>query len=76
MKKFPRDDLVKELNNNNIFAGQVHVPCDEYSCFKKFKTKLPGLRKFQKNQFSIPCGWWVSEKRGYNDFKKVLELIS
>ena len=75
-EKISRDDLVKELNNNNIFAGQVHVPCDEYSCFKKFKTKLPGLRKFQKNQFSIPCGWWVSEKEAIMISKKVLELIS
>jgi perosamine synthetase len=57
--KICRDDLLKCLNDEGIKAGVVHIPNDEYTVFSKFRTNLPGTREFSKNQFSLPCGWWL-----------------
>lgn len=54
-----RDDILKKLNDEGIMAGLVHVPNNDYSCFKKSKTKLPGVDEFSRCQFSLPCGWWM-----------------
>lgn len=56
-----RDDIVKSLNDDGIAAGLVHVPNDDYTCFLRNKTNLPGVRKFARRHFSIPCGWWLEE---------------
>jgi dTDP-4-amino-4,6-dideoxygalactose transaminase len=56
-----RDDIVKSLNDDGIAAGLVHVPNDDYTCFLRNKVHLPGVRKFARRHFSIPCGWWLEE---------------
>lgn len=56
-----RDELLQKLNAEGIMAGVVHIPNDEYTAFQSSKTDLPGLRQFSKVQFSLPCGWWLSE---------------
>jgi dTDP-4-amino-4,6-dideoxygalactose transaminase len=59
--KMQRDAIIMDLNNIGIGAGLIHLPNDGYSAFKDFATDLPGLRDFEKNQLSLPCGWWLSE---------------
>lgn len=70
-----RDELIDQLASNGIHSGQVHVPNDEYSCFKNYATDLPGVRKFSAHQISIPCGWWISQDDAQSIGLKVLELI-
>jgi len=55
-----RDELLKALNAEGIMAGVVHVPNDDYTAFREFKSDLPGVREFSSNQLSIPCGWWLN----------------
>lgn len=57
-----RDAIVKDLNSEGIMAGLVHVPNDVYTCFQRSQSDLPGIRKFARRHFSIPCGWWLSEE--------------
>lgn len=60
--RFPfRDELLRRLNEEGIGAGLVHVPNDGYTCFKEFATPLTGVSYFSTRQFSLPCGWWLSE---------------
>jgi dTDP-4-amino-4,6-dideoxygalactose transaminase len=59
--RLTRDQLLKELNAEGIMAGVVHVPNDDYTCFKQFKADLSGVRQFASRQFNLPCGWWLSE---------------
>jgi len=55
-----RDELLKALNAEGIMAGVVHVPNDDYTCFKSSNhATLPGVREFSGHQFSIPVGWWL-----------------
>lgn len=55
-----RDELLKKLNAEGIHAGLVHVPNDDYSCWKDQQVELPGVRYFSKRQISLPVGWWLN----------------
>ena len=58
-----RDALIAALAAEGVSAGQVHVPNDIYSAFGRFKTDLPGVRRFSDRQISLPCGWWVEDEQ-------------
>jgi dTDP-4-amino-4,6-dideoxygalactose transaminase len=53
----------------------VHVPNDNYTCFKDSKRDLPGVREFSSTQFSIPCGWWLEEEDIRYIAEKVIHVI-
>jgi perosamine synthetase len=57
-----RNKLQKHLTKNGIHSDVVHVRNDNYSVFKKFKCKLPGLDYFNPRLLNIPVGWWLSKK--------------
>lgn len=75
MKNENKLRLIEKLNSEGIKAGLVHVPNDDYTCFAKFKRDLPGVRDFSSTQFSIPCGWWLSEEDINFIAKKVLDSL-
>jgi dTDP-4-amino-4,6-dideoxygalactose transaminase len=75
MCRLSRDELLKQLNAEGIMAGVVHVPNDNYTCFKEFKKELPGVRQFADNQFSLPCGWWLNEEDVRYIAQRVKELV-
>ena len=56
-----RDAILEKLNAENILAGLVHLPNDDYSCFTKYKMDLAGVKRFAAHQLSLPCGWWLCE---------------
>lgn len=57
-----RDELLKRLNSEGIMAGLVHVPNDDYTAFLANKVDLHGVRRFSNIQFSLPCGWWLTNE--------------
>lgn len=69
-----RDELLKALNAEGIMAGLVHVPNDMYTAFKDSLVDLPGVREFSDNQFSLPCGWWLTDDDVRHIAKRVKEL--
>jgi perosamine synthetase len=66
-----RDDLLEKLRQNRIYASKVHMRNDSYSCFGTGPVKLEGVARFEREQLSIPCGWWVTEE----DCEQILETI-
>lgn len=70
-----RDVLLSELNKEGIGAGLVHVPNDTYTCFNKYQEHLAGVREFEKRQFSLPVGWWLSEDDIRHIAERVLTLV-
>ena len=72
--RLTRDELLKALNAEGIMAGVVHVPNDEYTCFKDSKVDLPGVREFSAHQFSLPCGWWLEPADIEHIARRVKEL--
>jgi perosamine synthetase len=58
--KIDRDKLLKDLNDEGIAAGLVHLSNDIYTAFKPYAADLPGVRNFGEHQLSLPCGWWLT----------------
>lgn len=57
-----RDDLVRKLHERGIGCQRLHVRNDRYACFAGARTAdLPGVGAFDRENLSIPCGWWVSD---------------
>jgi dTDP-4-amino-4,6-dideoxygalactose transaminase len=56
-----RDMVVEQLNELGVGAGLIHLPNDIYAAFQDISRELPGTRKFEGSQLSLPCGWWLSE---------------
>jgi len=69
-----RDEILKKLNAEGIAAGLVHVPNDAYTCFRDSASDLPGVREFSKRQFSLPCGWWLTDDDVLHIANRVKEL--
>lgn len=56
-----RDGLVRKLHEHGIGAQRLHLRSDRYSCFAAQAGRpLPGVDRFDAENLSIPCGWWVS----------------
>lgn len=57
-----RDLFIKKMKECGIMASKVHVRNDKHTCFKKFYNRnLHELNLFDKEQVSIPCGWWLTD---------------
>jgi dTDP-4-amino-4,6-dideoxygalactose transaminase len=57
-----RDDLLRKLRQSRIYASKVHMRNDSYSCFGTGPVELEGVARFEREQLSIPCGWWLSDE--------------
>jgi len=59
-----RDDLVRKLHAEGIGCQRLHVRNDRYSCFANPARAdvLPGVDIFDRENLSIPCGWWVGDE--------------
>jgi dTDP-4-amino-4,6-dideoxygalactose transaminase len=68
-------EIIERLNSFGIKAGLVHVPNDNYTCFASSKVDLPGVREFASTQFSIPCGWWLTDDDVRYIAEKVIDVV-
>ena len=75
-KSLNRDKIIEDLKKFSISSGQIHIANDLYSCFKKYKTKLPGVREFAKRQLNLPCGWWLQPKDIKFIATKLLKIVN
>ena len=66
-----KTELLKKLKDYNIESFQVHPRNDKYTIFKKFKSKLKNLDKFENQEINVPCGWWLKKK----DLDKIIKII-
>lgn len=56
-----RQDLMRKLAERGIGAQRLHVRVDRYSGFAAPSSPaLPGVDVFDRENLSLPCGWWVS----------------
>lgn len=56
-----RDDLIRKLNSHGIGAQRLHMRNDGYACFRAVARELRGVAKFDEENLSVPCGWWVGK---------------
>jgi len=64
MRAEKRDDLVRKLLLSGIGSQRLHLRNDKYSCFARSisKNSLSGVDIFDRENISIPCGWWVGSR--------------
>ncbi|MFA5914073.1 MAG: aminotransferase class V-fold PLP-dependent enzyme [Burkholderiales bacterium] len=57
-----RAELARKLHEAGIGCQRLHVRNDRYSCFAAARRDdaLPGVDLFDRENLSIPCGWWLS----------------
>lgn len=57
-----RADLMRKLHQNGIGCQRLHLRNDRYTCFADARRDdaLPGVDLFDRENLSIPCGWWLS----------------
>ena len=59
-----RPDLMRKLQQDGIGCQRLHVRNDGYSCFAQQRRDdaLPGVDLFDRENLSIPCGWWLTHE--------------
>lgn len=62
-RKFSRDEFVATLNSAGVMANTIMKAQNEpeFDVFHESNRELPWLTKFMSSQFSIPCGWWMTD---------------
>lgn len=54
---------LKAIRNLGFYASKVHLRNDHYSCFGTLDNSLIGVNQFEKQQLSVPSGWWVDDEK-------------
>ena len=57
-----RAELMRKLHQEGIGCQRLHVRNDRYACFASARGdgELPGVDLFDRENLSIPCGWWLT----------------
>lgn len=56
-----RDGFQTFMTKKGIQVSRVHVRNDHHTYTKAFRRNLPGVDEFEREQVSIPVGWWISD---------------
>jgi perosamine synthetase len=56
-----REGFQTFMTGKGIMVSRVHVRNDLHTYTKAFRKNLPGVDEFEREQISIPVGWWVSD---------------
>lgn len=57
-----RDGFQAFMAKREVMVSRVHVRNDKYTAYKAFLRNLPGVDEFDREQVSIPVGWWVTDQ--------------
>jgi perosamine synthetase len=59
-----RADLARKLAGQGIGCQRLHLRNDHYSAFARDRRDgdLPGVERFDRENLSIPCGWWLTQE--------------
>lgn len=66
-----RDGFQDFMGKHGVMVSRVHVRNDIHTAYKAFKRNLPGVDEFDREQVSIPVGWWVTDE----DREKIAKSI-
>jgi dTDP-4-amino-4,6-dideoxygalactose transaminase len=56
-----RDGFQRFMAEKGVMVSRVHVRNDLHTYTKAFARNLPGVDEFEREQVSIPVGWWVTD---------------
>lgn len=73
MRVSDRADFQDFMAKRGIMVSRVHVRNDVHTAFRRFRKNLPGVDEFDREQVSIPVGWWVNDQDRETIVKAVQE---
>lgn len=50
------------MTRKGVMVSRVHVRNDLHTYTREFRKNLPGVDEFEREQVSIPVGWWVGDE--------------
>lgn len=56
-----RAGFMKHMQDAGVTTSRVHARNDTHTMFHDFATSLPGVDAFDRDQVSIPVGWWLTD---------------
>jgi len=65
------DQFIQYMRYNEVECSRVHDRNDTKTVFKKSRTYLPGVDRFDKHHVCLPVGWWLSDE----DVLKIISLV-
>lgn len=57
-----RDSFQNFMTQKGVMVSRVHVRNDIHTAYARFRRPLPGVDEFDREQVSIPVGWWVTDE--------------
>lgn len=66
-----RTTLKKKLQDVGITCQRLHLRCDHYAAFPKACSVLPNVDRFDRENLSVPCGWWL----GAEDLDRIVDAL-
>ncbi len=57
-----REGFQAFMAKKEIMVSRVHVRNDVHTAYRLFRRPLPGVDEFDREQVSIPVGWWVTDE--------------
>jgi perosamine synthetase len=67
-----RAALKRKLIDMGIKCQRLHLRCDDYSAFPNAGSALPNVDRFDLENLSVPCGWWL----GTEDVDRIVDALS
>ena len=67
-----RNELLKTLKLNGIFASKLHQLNSCYTGFKSKEMAIPNAVRLQNTLIALPCGWWLDE----NQIHHMIDVIN
>lgn len=62
MRVRDRESFSLFMEQKGVHVSRVHVRNDSHTAFAAFRRNLPGVDEWEREQVSIPVGWWVTDE--------------
>lgn len=67
-----REKWKNALRRAGIACQRLHLRCDRYTAFPDAGVELASVSRFDEENLSIPCGWWLGE----GDIQRIISILN
>ena len=67
-----RQQVIKDLNDNDIYPSVHYERNDEYDIFRQYKTKLEGVTQYCQTELTLP----IHPKLTNNDVTSIIKIVN
>jgi len=71
-----KPDFIARMAERGVQCSSVHARNDKHTAFKDYRRDLPGVDEFDREQVSIPVGWWLTPEERAHVVASVRESVA